>query len=391
MPRTVNGGLGVRYELGKELGRGSFGVVYEATDAAGLKWACKVIEKAALKTEKSKEQLTREIATMKAIQHEHVVQLREVLETGSRYYIFLELVCGGTLLNKVDSEHGGIHFINEADVRRYFRQLASGLRFCHANKVAHRDIKLENVLLKDDSCKIADFGMANFQGGTNKAVLSTKVGTQAYCAPEIMTEAQYDGFSADAFSTGVVLCALLTGRFPPRDVNQQVRMEGQSMFKHLSAEAMSLLSMLFEPNAAVRLRNFQGGEHPWLKDLDDTTGKMGDMGANPFDDAKEDSHEKDSCHFALQAPLAEPKLGTVVAKLSAAAINIVDKDKLTGLPAETPIRAMKKSAAFGKIVSLLMTMTPGNERDSFHIEHERGGSGLDFVEAVADIARALHA
>ena len=389
--RTISGGLGVRYELKKELGRGAFGVVYEATDAAGLKWACKIVEKARLDDAKKEAQMAREIATMKKLDHPHIVKQREVLETGNRFYIIMELITGGTLLPLVDSSGGTFKHIPEAEAMRYFRQITSALRFCHDNNVAHRDIKLENVMLCDGECKITDFGLANFQGGEHRSVLSSRVGTPAYVAPEVVTQASYDGFAADVFSTGAVLFALLTGQFPPRDRYRQVQFDSQvaAVTQHLAPETVELMQLLMHPDPAVRLRTFRGEEHPWLRGLSDgIRGTVCEAEASAFDPGTEDEVLRCSCAIALPAPLPAPKLAALVDRLGHAGLSVVDKHNLAGWANDTPLRAMKKSAG-GRIVSVFVQLSETRERDSVKIDHERGGTCVDFTEVVAEIARAV--
>jgi serine/threonine protein kinase len=98
-----------------------------------------------------------------------------------------------------------------------------GLYFCHSNGIAHRDIKLENILLdsrvenettKEMSCdiKIADFGTAGNCAGLNgSGLLGTFCGTIGYMAPEIMENKQYNPMAADVFSLGAVFFILVSG------------------------------------------------------------------------------------------------------------------------------------------------------------------------------------
>ena len=389
--RTISGGLGVRYELKKELGRGAFGVVYEATDAAGLKWACKIVEKARLDDAKKKAQMAREIATMKKLDHPHIVKQREVLETGNRFYIIMELITGGTLLPLVDSSGGPLKHIPEAEAMRYFRQITSALRFCHDNNVAHRDIKLENVMLCDGECKITGFELANFQGGQHPSLMASHVGTAEYVAPEVLTQKLYDGFAADVFSTGVVLFALFTGQFPPRDRFRQVQFDGHvaAATQHLAPETVELMQLLMHPDPAVRLRTFRSDEHPWLRGLSDgIRGTVSEADASAFDPGTEDEVLRSSCAIALPAPLPAPKLATLVDRLGHAGLSVVDKHNVAGWANETPLRAMKKSAS-GCIVSVFVQLSETRERDSVKIDHERGGTCVDFTDVVAEIARAV--
>jgi serine/threonine protein kinase len=90
-----------------------------------------------------------------------------------------------------------------------------GLRHMHSQNICHRDIKLENLLLNSDfMLKIADFGFACLIEGDNKSgVLTTRLGTEGYMAPEIYLM-KYSGVKVDVFAAGVVLFIMLSGHPP---------------------------------------------------------------------------------------------------------------------------------------------------------------------------------
>jgi serine/threonine protein kinase len=88
------------------------------------------------------------------------------------------------------------------------------LRYCHKNLVVHRDIKLENLLIDDEGVvKICDFGVSK-QLDNKSALISGKSGTPAYMAPEVQLVQQYNGFTADVWSLGVCLFAMVCGAVP---------------------------------------------------------------------------------------------------------------------------------------------------------------------------------
>ena len=94
-----------------------------------------------------------------------------------------------------------------------FRQLSSALVYCHEKGIAHRDLKLDNLLFdENDNLKIADFGLCNLmQDGQS---LNTFCGSPDYAAPEILQNTAYDGTKVDAWSCGVILYGMLYGEPP---------------------------------------------------------------------------------------------------------------------------------------------------------------------------------
>jgi serine/threonine protein kinase len=174
-------------------------------------YAIKVLDKAKIKQDNLIENLRQEIQIMKHINHPNVVKLHEVLSSHSKIYLVLELVTGGELLNKV-REKG---LLQEDEARLYFQEIISAVAFCEKQHIAHRDLKLENVLLDGEGhVKISDFGLSGLFKFDSTAIslMHTTCGTVNYLAPEVFGNQGYDGHVADIWSCGVILYALLTGR-----------------------------------------------------------------------------------------------------------------------------------------------------------------------------------
>lgn len=111
---------------------------------------------------------------------------------------------------------------SECMARTYFRQLISALKYCHSKNIAHRDLKLENLLLdRNYVLKLSDFGFArsiaiNTSGkhSSNVCLSKTFCGSNAYASPEILQQIPYDPISSDIWATGVILFAMIFGRLP---------------------------------------------------------------------------------------------------------------------------------------------------------------------------------
>ena len=118
-------------------------------------------------------------------------------------------------------------------VRTYFRQLVEGLEYLHKNRIAHLDLKLENLLLgKDFKLKIADFDLAHVKGDSK---ITTK-GTVYYRAPELMEQKCVDVEAADVYSAGIILFVMKSGGILPHSEKQ--------LYK-----GMNLFSLLDEANS----------------------------------------------------------------------------------------------------------------------------------------------
>lgn len=147
------------YDLTTVLGHGASGQVLMATHRQnGKKYACKVVRKDS--NINDAQSMSTEIEIMKRIRHRHVVSMYELYETPKCLWMVLELVLGGDLhhfLAKVEQ-------YTEVMAARHIRQILQGIHYLHSQGIVHRDLKLENILLSDDSIncdiKIADFGLS---------------------------------------------------------------------------------------------------------------------------------------------------------------------------------------------------------------------------------------
>jgi len=202
-----------KYEIGRTLGEGTFGKVKFAVNTeTNERVAIKILDKEKIQKQNMGEQIKKEIAVMKMVKQRHVVNLLEVLASRTKIFIVLELVTGGELFDKIVTAGR----FDEKTAREYFRQLVSGVEYCHRQGVCHRDLKPENLLLDEQAMlKISDFGLSALYGTDHNAtLLHTTCGTPNYVAPEVLADKGYDGFMADVWSCGVILYVLLAGFLP---------------------------------------------------------------------------------------------------------------------------------------------------------------------------------
>jgi len=176
----------------------------------------------------------------------------------------LELVSGGELFDYL-VERGELPQI---EALKYFRQIVSGIEYCHSHLICHRDLKPENLLLNHKkNIKLADFGMASLmKEGT---LLETSCGSPHYASPEVVTGSQYDGLQADIWSCGVILFALLTGRLPFDDDNirrllGKVRSGKFVIPNSVPPLARDLISKMLVVDVEKRITLDKIRAHPWF-------------------------------------------------------------------------------------------------------------------------------
>jgi tetratricopeptide (TPR) repeat protein len=195
------------YEIGRSLGRGGMGEVFEAYDV-------RTRRQVALKfvaAERAADPLTvrrfeSEAVHAAQMQHPHIATVYEFDPDAERPFIAMELVKGPTLRARIDQ--GPLPVM---DVLTIARDVASALAYAHRRDVIHRDIKPENLMFDDEGrIKVMDFGLARGINATRLTSSWGTVGTVAYMAPETIRGA--GGPPADVFALGLVLVEMATGR-----------------------------------------------------------------------------------------------------------------------------------------------------------------------------------
>ena len=199
----IEGDITQFYEVQKKIGEGAYGKIYKVKNKqSGDIRAMKQITKTKI-TDMGKFQT--EIKILSMLDHPNIVRLFEVIEDDKYYNLLEELCTGGELLTRAQNNQ-----LKEKDIARIFNQIMSGVAYIHGMGIAHRDLKLENILFSSEKpsspIKIIDFGFSVFLGKNNenskdketenekKTVykrLKSKVGTLYYISPEII-KGNYD-------------------------------------------------------------------------------------------------------------------------------------------------------------------------------------------------------
>lgn len=207
--------------------------------------------------------IEREIVIMKLIEHPNIMRLYDVWETSTELYLILEYVEGGELFDYL-CKSGRLPV---AEALGFFQQIITAVNFCHRFNIAHRDLKPENLLLDaDKNIKVADFGMAAWQGKSD--MLDTACGSPHYAAPEVVMGRAYNGACSDVWSCGVILFALLAGRLPFDDEDlvtllEKVKIGKFCMPTDLDPRAKDLISKMLEKDVSKRITLAEIMKHPF--------------------------------------------------------------------------------------------------------------------------------
>jgi len=202
-----------RFELDREIGRGGFGVVWEARDPSlGRAVALKAVRPRA-RADLREERLLREAEAAARLSHPNIVTLYDVGQTEHGPYLVLELLRGEALAQRL-----GRCSVPVREALRIAVEAAKGLAHAHAEGVIHRDLTPGNVFLcADGQVKVLDFGMAHAFGRRK-----VDGGTRAYMAPEQARGAPEDE-RTDVFALGVILHQMLSGELPFPDAEALLR------------------------------------------------------------------------------------------------------------------------------------------------------------------------
>ncbi|KAF7815613.1 calcium-dependent protein kinase 17-like [Senna tora] len=261
------------YNVGKELGRGQFGVTHLCTHkATGQQFACKTIAKRKLTNAADIEDVRREVQIMHHLAGQaNVVELKGAFEDKHSVHLVMELCAGGELFDRIIAKG---HYTERA-AASLLRTIVQTVHTCHSMGVIHRDLKPENFLLlnkeEDSPLKVNDFGLSVFfkEGETFKDI----VGSAYYIAPEVLKR-KY-GPEVDIWSIGVMLYILLSG-VPPFWAESENGIFNAILRGHvdfsadpwpsISPSAKDLVRKMLNSDPKARLTAYQVLNHPWIKE-----------------------------------------------------------------------------------------------------------------------------
>ena len=290
------------YHLIEQIGKGATGKVWLAVDERKNELlAIKAIPNEYLKKEEGKTRIKSELENLHKLKHKNIIQIRGYEATKNNTYIALEYCNGGNL-----HEYQKFYqkttktTLNELYIQKIMKQITAGLEFMHLNKIIHRDIKLENILINFDkypnlaikgklppkvkyenislsdsfTIKIADLGFSKNIEVSN--ITATVLGTPINMSPDIVNnyvsdETKSYNTSVDLWSLGAITYELLTGKqafsgSQFQEVFKQI-MEGKYTLPSsmvVSVEIISFINGLLQFYPEKRLNWEQIKTHPFL-------------------------------------------------------------------------------------------------------------------------------
>jgi len=258
-----------QYQIKGKIGEGMFGKVKLGIHLfTKEKVAIKIFDKGKIKKEKEQEYIEREISILKKLNHYNIIKLYNIIHTDNFIFLIQEYVPNGELLHFLESKEN-IN-LTEKDICKIYQQIISGIEYLHEVGIAHRDLKLENILLNfKNDIKIIDFGLSNKYNKDNEELLQSSCGSPCYAAPEMIKGAKYHGVDTDIWSSGIILYLMLCKTFPFNDKNnsklyQKILSGKFNLPSYLSNEAKDLLSKLLKVNPNERIKLNEIKKHPWF-------------------------------------------------------------------------------------------------------------------------------
>lgn len=152
----------------------------------------------------------REISLMKELKHDNIVSLHDVIHTENKLMLVFEYM-DKDLKKYMDSRGSGGQ-LDYITIKSFMHQLLQGIAFCHENRVLHRDLKPQNLLINNKGqLKLADFGLAR-AFGIPVNTFSNEVVTLWYRAPDVLLGSRTYNTSIDIWSAGCIMAEMYTGR-----------------------------------------------------------------------------------------------------------------------------------------------------------------------------------
>ena len=264
------------------IGYGSFGLVLSAIDLeTNEKLAIKIVDKNENKIYDLKF-LNNEVNILKKLDNPRILNVYEVLDTPKYFFIFMELIEGGSLKDLIIRRYNNKndnYLFKDSECAIIIKGILEAVEFLHQNSIIHRDLKPENIMFKKKDCLdsiiLCDFGLAyHLDNYILEKLIQGTCGTTLYMAPEIIEKRKYD-YLVDLFSIGIILYVLASGGSHPiykkkmnhdEYVKELLKLKKDNFdfpnYMPLLARNLFLKLCKFEPFS--RYGTFRALKHPWI-------------------------------------------------------------------------------------------------------------------------------
>ena len=199
-----------RYKILDHLGTGGMATVWLGYDTILDRQVAIKTFKIDANDEDAVKRFNREAKAVTSLSHPNIVSIYDVENEGEFYYLILEYVEGMTLKDYMIKNPR----IPIETIVHIAKQISAGLSHAHQNGIIHRDIKPQNILMKEDlTCKITDFGIARAYGDTTLTQTNQMLGTVYYLSPE-QARGNVATAQSDIYSLGILIFEMITGQIP---------------------------------------------------------------------------------------------------------------------------------------------------------------------------------
>uniref|UniRef100_A0A452F2U1 non-specific serine/threonine protein kinase n=1 Tax=Capra hircus TaxID=9925 RepID=A0A452F2U1_CAPHI len=262
------------YEMGEELGSGQFAIVRKCRQkGTGKEYAAKFIKKRRLSSSRrgvSREEIEREVNILREIRHPNIITLHDIFENRTDVVLILELVSGGELFDFLAEKES----LTEDEATQFLKQILDGVHYLHSKRIAHFDLKPENIMLLDKNVpnpriKLIDFGIAHKIEAGNE--FKNIFGTPEFVAPEIVN---YEPLGLEADMVVGPGPPLLSGASPFLGETKQETLTNisavnydfdEEYFSNTSELAKDFIRRLLVKDPKRRMTIAQSLEHSWIK------------------------------------------------------------------------------------------------------------------------------
>ncbi len=234
-----------RYLIKRKLGEGGMADVYLAHDSfLNREVAVKILRGKLSLDPVALLRFQREANAASRLNHPNIVEIYDVGEDEGQHFIVMEYIRGKTLKELIAARGA----MDQQEALQIMDQLLAAIIEAHKNNIIHRDIKPQNILIKDDgTVKIADFGIATVSDAVQLTQTDTVLGSVHYLAPEL-ARGEAASFQSDIYALGITLYEMLTGKAPYNgDTPVQIAM------KHMREDIPSVRD--FNPTVPQSLEN----------------------------------------------------------------------------------------------------------------------------------------